>query len=118
CWTIGPERSPGSSFGSGCAGLAGLAAAGLADFATAGLAAWAGTDVPPDVDAGVSPEAAAAACSLRVADCLLMPTAVFALSMALCRPAWPGAVADAGDDDPEPLFGRRMVNRTPTRATT
>jgi hypothetical protein len=65
----------------------------------------------------VSPDAAAAACSCFVADCLLTPTALLALSIALSRPAWPGAVAEAGVDEPPPLLERRIVNFAPTSAT-
>src|SRR5690348_2193782 len=110
---MGPDLSPGASLGSGLA--AGLAAAagfaGLAFVADGALCAA----VPPEVEA--SPEALAAACSCCVADCLLTPTALLALSIALCRPAWPGAVALAGVELPPPLFERRTVNFAPTRAT-
>jgi hypothetical protein len=109
--------SPGASFGSGlAAGLkTGFAAAGLAALVTAGLLACAGAAVPPDAE--LSPEAAAAACSWRVADCLLTPTALLALSIAFCRPVWPGAVAETGVEPPPPLFERSSVNFAPTSAT-
>src|SRR4051794_5666504 len=95
--SIGPDLSPGASSGSGAAGLA---AAGLAALVVLGAT------VPPGALAGAdaSPEAAAAACSWRAADCLLTPTALLALSIALCRPVWPGAVAEAGVEPEPPPF--------------
>src|SRR6478609_2009700 len=110
---IGPDLSPGASLISGCAGLAG--AAGFA--AGALLVALVALGVLDGVAGVASPAAAAAACSCAVADCLLVPTALFALSMALCSPAWPGAVADAGEEL-EPLFGARIVKCATAKTST
>ena len=64
----------------------------------------------------LSPDAAAAACSWRFTAALLVPTARLALSTALWRPVWPGAVAAAGVE-PESLFGRSTVNFAAARTT-